>query len=331
MDPKNKEYFLQDGLYQIPIYYEFPENMKTLSFDDFSKLQKIPCSSLLVRVQKAMKDEKGKPITIDKLDLTDAADKGYLITPPKYSEGKYNTMYVSVTSAENTIFEAKVRRFNPMLRVLLENVYAPNNKGNSTPTDNELVEYWKTKVLGKQPLKLADLGKYEYFDLRFFSEYIPNLGFSASLEFILNTPQKSFFYALMSLYPPGIMYKKDRDDNVPSTDSTVKAVFRMNYNTPQKAITYYDKEQQFYMTRPQSSSMIVIEVIEVKLKGKEIQKTETLGYSFMPIFQYVDVDGDSSSIELFVNSSIIQLPLIEGEPDATLLDKCYENGLTAAK
>ena len=318
-DPKSKDFILQDGDYQIPIYSGFPSSLRNITYKDFSEIYKIPCATMLIRIRKAQKDERGRPITIQDIDLDEAIEKDLIEGPSKYGEGKYNTTYTSVNSTEMAIFEAKVNRSNPMIRELVEALFISNQNRKSTSTDSELKEFCEKELLKKPPVNLAQLNKFEYFDIRFFSEYIPQLGFFASLDFIHNQAGKSLFYAVMSINPPGVLYSDDRDLDLPSSDTTVKSLFRLDFDSPLKACTFHDKQQQFSISKPTLTAELIIEIIEVQISESEIKNTKTFGYTFLPIFQYVEVDGDSSSTEIYVNTSVNQLPIIEGLVEKELL------------
>ena len=50
---KDKDFVLQEGLYQLPIYIEDPRKLPEIRADALDYLEKLPCSSLLVRILKA--------------------------------------------------------------------------------------------------------------------------------------------------------------------------------------------------------------------------------------------------------------------------------------
>lgn len=92
-DPKEKKYVLQNGMYQLPIYSEKPDLKSPIKIEDLTKLEKLPCSTLLIRVDKAPRDGDDKPYRYKDLDETKRYELGVVTVPPKYSQGLYNTIY----------------------------------------------------------------------------------------------------------------------------------------------------------------------------------------------------------------------------------------------
>ena len=219
-DPKAKNFILQDGDYQIPIFSQFPAQLKNLYYSDFHKLEKIPCASLLIRIRKATKGEDGKIMTLGGADIEKAVELGIIDPPRPYSEGVYNTIYTSISSTELSIFEAKVRRNNPSVRELIEALFIQTKGEKTSMTDNELKKYWETQLLAKVPSDLGNLSKYKYLDVRYFSEFIPQLGISISVDILHNMQNKSFYFVIMSLAPPGRLYSTNKEESKEAISST---------------------------------------------------------------------------------------------------------------
>ena len=55
------------------------------------------------------------------------------------------------------------------------------------------------------------------------------------------------------------------------------------------------------------------------LGDSEIENAKTFGYAFLPIFEHKEVGGDTGSNEVYVNTSVNQLPILEGPVDKDLL------------
>lgn len=46
----DREFFLNEGSFQLPIYTTFPDANGALSMERFAKYKRVPCASLLVRL-----------------------------------------------------------------------------------------------------------------------------------------------------------------------------------------------------------------------------------------------------------------------------------------
>ena len=175
---------------------------------------------------------------------------------------------------------------------------------------------------------LNDLPKFDYLETKFFSEYIPQLGFTTSVDFILNGPIKSLFYVVASLAPPGRLYRNDKrplglQDINAVTD--VQTMYQLNFNSPAKAISFIDGAKKFYITKPESTNVLIYEIFEVKLSGNSIKKVEPFGFTFLPMFQYVEMDGNSDKLEIYINTSVNQLLLYKGKLTEDFVNKMTSN------
>jgi hypothetical protein len=162
--------------------------------------------------------------------------------------------------------------------------------------------------------------------MRFISEYIPQLGFTVTFEFIHQAQGKNFYYIVESLVPPGRLYggkkKLGLEDTHAATD--VQVVHKIDFESPVKAIRFTDNQKEYYMTKPDVTAVIIFEIFSVTVKNDKIDKVANYGFSILPLFQYVELDGSQESIEVFVNSSIRQLPIFKGVPDRDLIDKVVQ-------
>lgn len=79
------------GQYQMPLYAGLPENKRPFNYEKFIYNERIPTSSILVRVVKAPKDEEGNP-------LEDNFENA-----PLYKAGVYRTQYFPLTDDERQI------------------------------------------------------------------------------------------------------------------------------------------------------------------------------------------------------------------------------------
>lgn len=323
-DPKAKSFILQNGDYQIPIFSQFPGDMKNLSFASFEQLEKIPAATLLIRIRKAPVDEKGKVISSGQgIAVQKALDLGVFSTPKFYSEGGYNTSYCSVSSTESIVMEAKVGRHSPKYREIIEAIIYQTTQEDGKFNDDELIEKFDRNNMGKPCMNVSNLDRFTYLDIKYFSEYIPQLGFSTDVTFIVNSPPKALFYVVVSLAPPGRLYKEDKsrlgvEESKSATD--VQVVYELNFDSPAKAIQFNDSLKKFYVTQPNSSMILIYEIFEVKFSKSGIEKVSPYGFSFLPVFQYVDLNN-TDQLEIYANTSVQQLLIFKGRPDSDFILK----------
>ena len=64
---KNADYALNSGLYQIPVFCQVPKIARPLTYEKISTLERIPCASLLIRIESAPLDGFGNPISVEGL------------------------------------------------------------------------------------------------------------------------------------------------------------------------------------------------------------------------------------------------------------------------
>ena len=100
----------------------------------------------------------------------------------------------------------------------------------------------------------------------------------------------------------------------------VHIIHRINFDSPLKAIAFDDNTKSFYITSPDVNSIVIFETFEVKLKGTEIDKVVNVGFSWIPLFQYVEVDGRMETKEIYANTSVQQLPIFKGPPDPSFIE-----------
>lgn len=68
MDMKKIKRCLHKGAYQMPIYYEQPEHPQLISYQDYTKLERIPTASVLLRIDYASIDYEGNFISVKDKD-----------------------------------------------------------------------------------------------------------------------------------------------------------------------------------------------------------------------------------------------------------------------
>jgi hypothetical protein len=281
---------------------------------------------LQIRIKKAPLDEKGKVLTIGQnLDIEKAIELGMIDTPDLYSGGGYNTLYCAVSANESIIMEAKLLRHAPNIKDVIESIMVQKNDGQAgRSTEVELREYCEEYLMSKPCLSLSTLSKFPYLDIKFFSEYIPELGFTSDITFLFDFPAKSLYYVVVSLAPPGRLYLPDKskqgvEETKAGTD--VQVAYNINFDSPIKSMQFNDSRKKFYVTQPDSSMILIYEIYEVKISKTGIERVTPFGFTFLPIFQYVELSNGSDGNELYLNTSFQQLLVFKGVPDENFISR----------
>jgi hypothetical protein len=197
----------------------------------------------------------------------------------------------------------------------------------SKMSEEDIKTYCEEKLLQKPPGKLIDIMKMPYLSFKFMSEYIPQLGFNTEVKFIHKPQTQGFYFIVVSLVPPGRLYKSQMR-NVGLLDShsatDVQVMHKLDFDSTMKAISFNNEDKNFYVTQTDKTAVLIYEVYNVTLKNNQVDKVTTHGFSVLPLFQYVQVDGTIDSVEVFIGSGLFQLPLFKGAPDANFIDKVVE-------
>ena len=130
---------LHKGNYQMPIYCEYPPVTGTLTYKNFIHLERIPTSSVLLRIDYASIDYDGNFISVKDPDPKVAALA--FEPPPKYSEQAYSTTYFLSSDVEREVFALrKIRQTDAPLREVLEAIGEVTEKEFSN--DQEMMSYF---------------------------------------------------------------------------------------------------------------------------------------------------------------------------------------------
>ena len=82
----------------MPIYNEFPASTKKFSYQNFISQERIPCASVLLRIDYTAIDFSGNFISIK--DPDENQRKLAYEEPPQYSEAAYATTYFMNSKVE---------------------------------------------------------------------------------------------------------------------------------------------------------------------------------------------------------------------------------------
>ena len=137
---RNDQRSLHKGAYQMPIYCEYPPVTGSLTYKSFIHLERIPTSSVLIRIDYASIDYDGNFISIT--DTDPAAAKLAFEQPPKYSDQAYSTTYFLSSDIEREVFALrKVRQTDAPLQEVLSAICEVTGK--HLTQEVQLLEHFK--------------------------------------------------------------------------------------------------------------------------------------------------------------------------------------------
>ena len=128
----------------MPIYCEYPPVTGSLTYKNFIHLERIPTSSVLVRIDYASIDYDGNFISIT--DTDPATAKLAFEPAPKYSEQSYSTTYFLSSDIEREVFALrKVRQTDAPLQEVLTAICEVTGK--HLTNDVQLLEHFR-EIMG---------------------------------------------------------------------------------------------------------------------------------------------------------------------------------------
>lgn len=265
------------------------------------KVEKLPCSTLLIRVEKAPKDISGKPISIRDVKEGKAYELGVVSVPPKYSQGAYNTTYCSIGLTEAEILKEKSMRADPLMMKAAnatKELLGDQDKM-SAPELRVFLDNAFSNVTAYKDQKMLNYN--------FFSQYIPRIGMRFAVEMLFNTEPKQLYLAIASVNPPASIYQK-----YPKFEKAILFT-DIDFTSPWSAQRF--TEMLFTLknmpSNPKTTFIIDIKAITFLKKG--VTHIDNYGWTCFPMFEDLETDDDPDTVELYVNSGVYMLPLFEGQ------------------
>jgi hypothetical protein len=96
------------GNYQMPVYHARVKEIKPFTYEKFIYNEKIPGTSLLIRLLRVPKRENKKP-----------GEDSVRVKAPTYADGVYSTKYFTTFEEETIAMKLRRKRFNPPLMNIL--------------------------------------------------------------------------------------------------------------------------------------------------------------------------------------------------------------------
>lgn len=299
-NPKESKYVLHNGNYQLPIFSQKPVLKVPYAIEELANLEKLPCSSLLIRVEKAPRDKDNKPLRLKNLREDKNYDLGVITVAPKYALGVYNTSYCVIGLNEAEILKEKASRPDPpMLNVITSTKELLGYKDQmSVPELRVAIEN------AFDNYKAHELEK--MLDYNFFSQYIPRIGMRFAVEMMFNTDPKQLYVAVVSINPPGSLYQKN-----PKFEKAILFT-DIDFQSPWSAQAFNEMLFTFKNMPSNIKTTFIVDIKAVQFIDKGVTRLENYGWAVFPMFEDLETDDNPDTLELYVNSGVYMLPIFEG-------------------
>jgi hypothetical protein len=183
----------------------------------------MPASTLLIRAVRAPTDG-ARILTVTQVPASEWQTTGLVTNPPAYNTGKYSTCYCTPTRVELDLYKVRPQRYDPPLQDTCKYLLGKLNL--KPPEDDEFWGDWIENLIETNEQTL-------YLDMIYHAEYKEKAGFKFSLDVLHNTPNPTLYGGMISLNPPGLLYRLNENE---VDDSTANVVSMFDWNSPIRSI-----------------------------------------------------------------------------------------------
>lgn len=198
-DPHERDFLVNTGCFQLPIYCQEANRASPFSLQSFRKIEVIPCATLLVRIRLAARSDDGMRVLSTKdMPSSQWYRYGIVVPPPKYSDGVYSTAHCMPSANERTLYNERHNR--PDITVRDAAVKVQHLLGYRLDLEEEQMYDWIDT-------KLQQASKTPFLDLTYFAKYNPRMGFRFAIDALHAVSSSMPHVALYCTNPPGSLYQ----------------------------------------------------------------------------------------------------------------------------
>jgi len=220
-DPNIGEYCLNEGAFQLPIRYAWPEEDEKFVIEAYEKLERIPCATVLMRIEKAKKSPTGYGLASVFSSRLRPSQKDALITPaPNYGSKTYDSTRCKPDKNEQLCYgnipkklsKTKIRdtaRALSRFYKFEDKMGDDDEKDNGSKKNERYFQKFVKKSLVKESGRLhSDFPMINPYRMR---RFIAEVGFSVSIDGLenLNIRNSELAIVIYSLSPPSPFYNED--------------------------------------------------------------------------------------------------------------------------
>ena len=355
-DSNDTDVCLNEGAFQLPVHHMWPEGDAKFDVEEYRALPAIPCTTLLVRIEKAQRAPGGYGVLSVKSPGLKPEEREALRTPaPAYGQPAYDSTLCRPTPIEQKIYSAlkDFRRGFLRVREVVQRLrmrYRFQDEGDGAAGDED--SYADAAESGamlrarkeKEAVMKASANKStEIFVLKSMVKpagllhsafppvnpfrmrrYIDEIGFFISIDGLDNMPNKNLPFVIYSLSPPASFYSLDKNlvftEDVELTNKWELTSFLSRPRFGNGLHHYRDVDYDEFM----------VAVLEVRLvdtrrsqKSSEVDSEADIDAKAFSEFgwTFVPIFARGSNRETqFINAGAFRLPIFEGRVDRAVLD-----------
>ena len=179
-----------------------------------------------------------------------------------------------------------------------------------------LARFCEERLLAPPVRDLRKLREAPTLDLRYFSEYLPELGFRVAVDFLHLMKTRGPRYVVMSTVPPGHRFLSKapgapRSNNDFSLSADLHHASRFDAGSSQRAMKFSHPPFEYRVAVPELRHTLIFEVFKVQTRDGQVAGAKPDGFAVLPCFLSIDFDANADTLELYVNSGRFQLPLFK--------------------
>jgi hypothetical protein len=154
-NPTEREFVLNKGAHQVPLYYGAPNLKNEWSVHNLQRNPKVPCSTLLIRIEPAAKAEDGqRSISVHDagIDASGWEEKGLLVPYKGYKKGDYDSHRCLPSDTEKRLYTFRRKQEAIMLRDRASKARRPKiDKWDDATVDDQTLQKWCADRMEQKP------------------------------------------------------------------------------------------------------------------------------------------------------------------------------------
>ena len=312
---------LNEGAFQLPLHLSNPPESNFV--ENFKKLPKLPCSTILIRIKSAPKTEDGTQVlSIDDINSDDAERLGVNVPPTTYARGEYDTTLCEPNTTELKLYSTIHKRPDKTVSSIVEELFIDKIDDKSILNDNDKFRVWAKNILKPPPKE-----EIKFLNLKNFLKYNESIGIGISIDGLNNVDKNSFYIVLFSFGPPSTFYQ----------DFKLTENVHFTYNWDLDSLTHfprynYDKLVVFRDQTYDKNGILICDIKQIQfndiinddsndtnnndiIDNKRVDLID-YGWSFFPL--YIDDE--------YVNSGVYQNIIFDGEINLNIINDITKIG-----
>ncbi len=322
--------YINSGLFQLPVLAgRIPPTIPEYNDAMLSGLAKIPCASLLVRIQPAPKSADGiSTLSKDEYPAEEWARLGLDVTAPSYVSGAYNGALCEPTPSELICYNSKSTNVAETVEAALTQAISAKETTDlpkkPTPTNNTAVDAkvtaaWLASLFPAQVRRTLDLSLAVPYHVESGLHVVVDSLYSMPEGSVFNSSSNILYKVVASLTPPGLFYKE------PPLSDGIYYTKQNDLERSYRAPGFLDGAFEFTPTEMSDNLFLLLDIRTIKVEppSKASSKAFTTTEPVITVEPAVPRKSYWSVLAVgrervsgqgahYSQSGVFQLPLFEG-------------------